>query len=82
MYGYVPHPATFYRGIEQVNPASVMTVEADGRVAQRKYWRLSFPDAAQAPAADYDVATRSAFASSSPPPWRAVWSATCRSARS
>jgi|RhiMethySRZTD1v2_1073278.scaffolds.fasta_scaffold96252_2 asparagine synthase (glutamine-hydrolysing) len=56
MYGYVPHPATLYRDIEQVNPASVITVEADGRVAQRKYWRLVFPDAGAAPAADYDAA--------------------------
>jgi asparagine synthase (glutamine-hydrolysing) len=39
-YGYVPHPSTLYRGITQVNPASVMTIESDGRVAEREYWRL------------------------------------------
>ena len=56
MYGYVPHPSTFYRGIEQVNPAGVVSVEADGRVAQRKYWHLTFPDAGSAPACDYPAA--------------------------
>jgi asparagine synthase (glutamine-hydrolysing) len=56
MYGYVPHPSTFYRGVEQVNPANVVTVEADGRLAQRKYWRLTFPDAGSAPACDHRAA--------------------------
>jgi asparagine synthase (glutamine-hydrolysing) len=44
-YGYVPHPATVYRGIRQVNPASVVVVSAGGRVSERRYWRLAFPDA-------------------------------------
>src|SRR5882724_3866821 len=30
-YGYVPHPATLYRSIAQVSPASAMTIEPDGR---------------------------------------------------
>jgi asparagine synthase (glutamine-hydrolysing) len=57
MFGYAPHPSTFYRGIEQVNPASVVSIDADGRVAQRKYWRLTFPDAGTAPACDRRAAT-------------------------
>src|SRR6266536_195145 len=56
LYGYVPHPSTFYRGVEQVNPASVVTVEADGRVAQRRYWRLTFPGEGASTACDQRVA--------------------------
>ncbi len=44
-FGYVPHPATFYRGVAHVEPASVVVVEADGRTASRRYWQLRFPDA-------------------------------------
>jgi asparagine synthase (glutamine-hydrolysing) len=42
-YGYVPHPATLYRGVQQIDPATVMTVDAHGNVAARRYWRLEFP---------------------------------------
>jgi asparagine synthase (glutamine-hydrolysing) len=59
MYGYVPHPATFYKGVEQVKPGSVVTVEADGRTAHRRYWRLAFPDEASARPSNYaDARTR------------------------
>ena len=44
-HGYVPHPSTLYRGVGQVSPASVMTIEADGRCADRRYWQLEHPDA-------------------------------------
>jgi asparagine synthase (glutamine-hydrolysing) len=47
-YGYVPHPSTFYRGIRQVDPATVVVVDADGRTKSRRYWRLTFPDAGDA----------------------------------
>jgi len=50
-YGYVPHPATLYRGIRHVNPASVVVIGADGRVSERRYWRLLYPDqSARSPA--------------------------------
>jgi asparagine synthase (glutamine-hydrolysing) len=58
MYGYVPHPSTFYKGVEQVNPGSVVTVDADGRMAQRRYWRLTFPDKASARPNHGDARTR------------------------
>lgn len=45
IYGYVPAPATFYRRIFQVEPATLMTVEADGRRASRRYWQLRYPEA-------------------------------------
>jgi asparagine synthase (glutamine-hydrolysing) len=43
LYGYVPHPATFYRAIKHVEPGRVVTVELDGRVTNRRYWQLAFP---------------------------------------
>src|SRR5438270_210640 len=46
-FGYVPHPATFYRGIMQVDPAGVVVVDADGRTESRRYWQLQFPEAGQ-----------------------------------
>lgn len=44
-YGYVPHPATFYRGVTQVDPAGVLVVDESGRMESRRYWQLGFPDA-------------------------------------
>jgi asparagine synthase (glutamine-hydrolysing) len=52
MYGYVPHPATPYRGIRQVDPAGTVVVDADGRLSSRKYWHLQFPAAGTAAACD------------------------------
>ncbi len=51
-FGYAPHPATLYRGIRQLDPASVMIVEPDGRASERVYWRLQFPEAGAAPPVD------------------------------
>ncbi len=45
IHGYVPGPATFYRNVRQVPPATVMTVEPDGRVSSRRYWSIEFPRA-------------------------------------
>jgi asparagine synthase (glutamine-hydrolysing) len=55
-YGYVPHPATMYRGVRQVDPASVVTVDRDGDVRARVYWRLEYPDASAPARIDYAVA--------------------------
>jgi asparagine synthase (glutamine-hydrolysing) len=41
IYGYVPSPHTFYRHTRQLEPGTLMTIDADGEVAQRTYW--SFP---------------------------------------
>jgi len=54
--GYVPHPATLYCGIRQLDPASVMTVDPDGRASERTYWRLEFPPAGPLPAVDAHAA--------------------------
>lgn len=37
-FGYVPHPGTFYRGVRQVPPASLVIYDADGLHAPRRYW--------------------------------------------
>jgi asparagine synthase (glutamine-hydrolysing) len=39
-FGYVPHPATLYRGIRQVPPATLVQIDADGTATERRYWRL------------------------------------------
>jgi asparagine synthase (glutamine-hydrolysing) len=43
--GYVRHPETLYRSIRQVDPASTVVVELDGRLVTRSYWRLQYADA-------------------------------------
>jgi asparagine synthase (glutamine-hydrolysing) len=45
IHGYVPCPRTWYRDVRQVEPATTLTVEADGRVARRVYWRLQMRSA-------------------------------------
>jgi asparagine synthase (glutamine-hydrolysing) len=55
-YGYAPHPATLYRGIRQVDPATVMTFDRDGSVGQRRYWRLQQRDANDQATVRYDEA--------------------------
>ncbi|MBZ5560503.1 MAG: asparagine synthase (glutamine-hydrolyzing) [Acidobacteriia bacterium] len=45
IYGYVPAPATFYKHVAQLEPGSLMTVEADGRTTTRRYWQLQYPEA-------------------------------------
>ena len=40
IHGYVPGPRTLYRNIRQVEPATTLTIEADGRVHKQVFWRL------------------------------------------
>jgi asparagine synthase (glutamine-hydrolysing) len=44
LYGYVPHPQTFYRNISHVDPGTVATFDENGRRSDRRYWQLRFPD--------------------------------------
>lgn len=37
-YGYVPTPRTFYRGVEQMPPATVICFDRDGISEPREYW--------------------------------------------
>jgi asparagine synthase (glutamine-hydrolysing) len=48
-HGYVQHPGTLYHGVRQVEPATVAVVELDGRLAERRYWRLEYADASASP---------------------------------
>ncbi|MEW5984372.1 MAG: asparagine synthase (glutamine-hydrolyzing) [Acidobacteriota bacterium] len=43
LHGYAPNPRTFYRGIEQIEPAVVLTITPDGTTTRREYWRLEYP---------------------------------------
>lgn len=58
MYGYVPHPQTFYSGITQIEPGTVVTIARDGRTVERRYWQLTFPnESTRTPAPSFDEAT-------------------------
>src|SRR4051812_6842013 len=46
IYGYVPHPATIYKNILQLEPGTVMTVDTAGSYVTRRYWQLRYPEAA------------------------------------
>ena len=50
VHGYVQRPETLYQGVRQVDPATVVVVELDGRIAERGYWRLEYPDVSASPA--------------------------------
>ena len=56
IHGYVPGPSTFYRHVQQLGPGTVMMIEADGRTASRRYWRVEFPPAAAVTPIDLDTA--------------------------
>src|SRR5262252_780701 len=59
--GYVPGPSTFYKGVRQIEPGSLMTIDARRRAASRRYWRLEFPprrDVPDVPARDAAAAVR------------------------
>jgi asparagine synthase (glutamine-hydrolysing) len=59
LYGYVPHPATCYRGIEQIEPGGLVTIDAAGATKARRYWRLEYPRAAEVrPVARAEAASR------------------------
>jgi len=56
LHGYVPGPQTFYKHVFHVPPGARMTIDADGRIDARRYWRVEFPRADDAPAAARDAA--------------------------
>jgi len=41
-FGYAPSPDTFYRGIFELPPAHVLTVDVSGRMDLKRYWELDF----------------------------------------
>jgi asparagine synthase (glutamine-hydrolysing) len=59
MYGYVPHPQTFYTRITHLEPATITTIGRDGRTKARRYWQLTFPDEkTRGPAPSFEEAAR------------------------
>jgi asparagine synthase (glutamine-hydrolysing) len=43
IYGYVPNPATWYKGVTQVEPGHIVTFDLNGSVSSRPYWTLDYP---------------------------------------
>jgi asparagine synthase (glutamine-hydrolysing) len=61
IHGYVPGPATFYKGVRQLEPGAILTVDEQGRTDVRRYWHISFPresDVAQVSADDAAAGVR------------------------
>lgn len=54
LYGYVPCPQTFYRGVRQVEPGTVVTVDREGRLTSRVYWQLEYPAENAVPPENFD----------------------------
>src|SRR5262245_53343434 len=44
IYGYVPGPSTIYQRVLQLEPGTLMTIDADGRTASRQYWHVRYPE--------------------------------------
>jgi len=57
LYGYVPHPATLYRNVRQVEPGTVESFDLSGRGVARRYWQLTFPQRGAVVAHDHHTAT-------------------------
>ena len=47
IYGYVPLPATIYKRVSQLEPGTLMTVDAAGQPTIRRYWQLRYPEAGE-----------------------------------
>jgi asparagine synthase (glutamine-hydrolysing) len=60
IHGYVPCPRTLYKNVQQLEPATVLTIDVDGRTERKVYWRLSLrhADGAAARAGRPAVASR------------------------
>ncbi|MGF1508047.1 MAG: N-acetylglutaminylglutamine amidotransferase [Myxococcota bacterium] len=43
-HSVVPPPRTLLRGIQKLPPATIRHISADGRVSDRRYWTLTYPD--------------------------------------
>ena len=39
-HAYVPAPRSIFKGIEKLEPGSMVEIDADGRVSRRRYWDL------------------------------------------
>jgi asparagine synthase (glutamine-hydrolysing) len=57
-FGYVPTPATFFRGVRKLPPASLMVVDAHGTGVARAYWDLAYPPEGEAARVSLDEAAQ------------------------
>ncbi|MBV9622251.1 MAG: asparagine synthase (glutamine-hydrolyzing), partial [Gammaproteobacteria bacterium] len=55
-YTFIPAPRSIYRAIQQVPPATTLTIGTDGRVRPRAYWQV--PDAAAEPLSEAEWKNR------------------------
>ncbi len=46
-HAVVPPPHTLFEGVQKLPPATIRTIEADGRQQDQCYWTLRFPDTPQ-----------------------------------
>ena len=46
-HSVVPAPLTILRGVRKLPPATIMTIDRDGRRTEREYWRPTFERAAE-----------------------------------
>ncbi len=44
LHAVVPAPRTMLRGIKKLEPATTLTIEADGTQRKRRYWDVTFPE--------------------------------------
>ncbi len=54
--GYAPTPATLFRGIHKLPPASLLVIDGSGPPQPRSYWDLHFPRATEALDVSMDTA--------------------------
>jgi len=53
-HAVVPAPHTILRGVRKLPPATLLTIEADGRRSERTYWSLDFTRSADDEARSFD----------------------------
>ncbi len=53
-HSVVPAPHTLLKGVRKLPPATVLTIEPDGRRTQREYWRLEFGPRQEDEALDFE----------------------------
>lgn len=53
-HSVVPAPRTLLKGVRKLPPACTLTVEKDGRSAERRYWEVSFEPRAEDKSASFE----------------------------
>ncbi|MEN8720945.1 MAG: N-acetylglutaminylglutamine amidotransferase [Oceanococcaceae bacterium] len=53
-HAVVPPPHTILNGVQKLPPATIRQIAADGRVDDRRYWDVAFPDSPDRSAAEWE----------------------------